>query len=254
MEKLGQLHERIGRDWDLVIVDTPPSRSALDFLDAPRRLGAFLDGRLIRLLAAPARVGGRIGVRVVQAGFGIFGNVMQRILGSQVLSEIEAFVSAFDTLFSDVRRRAERTYALLQQPDTRFLVVATPERDALREAAFFVERLRAESMPLAGLVINRLVTVPAAGLTREQAIAAAERLEDLNDAAPDDQLTAALLRVHADVLAVRERQEHLLRQFAAAHPRVARTSVPHLASDVHDIEDLDRVGGLLAMGSVADHA
>jgi anion-transporting ArsA/GET3 family ATPase len=245
MEKLGQLHERIGSDWDLVIVDTPPSRSALDFLDAPRRLGAFLDGRLIRLLAAPARFGGRLGVRVVQAGFGVFGNVLQRILGSQVLTDIEGFVSAFDTLFADVRARAERTHQLLQQQDTRFLVVATPERDALREAAFFVDRLQQERMPLGGLILNRLMTVPAAGLSREQAIASAERLVDGDDA---DRVTAGLLLIHADRVAARERQEHLTRAFLAGHSRVAVTAVPELPTDVHDIDDLARIGTLLSVG------
>jgi anion-transporting ArsA/GET3 family ATPase len=245
MEKLGQLHERIGSDWDLVIVDTPPSRSALDFLDAPRRLGAFLDGRLIRLLAAPARFGGRLGVRVVQAGFDVFGNVLQRILGSQVLTDIEGFVSAFDTLFADVRARAERTHQLLQQPDTRFLVVATPERDALREAAFFVDRLQQERMPLGGLILNRLTTVPAAGLSREQAIASAERLLDGDDA---DRVTAGLLLIHADRVAARERQEHLTHAFLAGHSRVAVTAVPELPTDVHDVDDLARIGTLLSVG------
>jgi anion-transporting ArsA/GET3 family ATPase len=245
MEKLGQLHERIGSDWDLVIVDTPPSRSALDFLDAPRRLGAFLDGRLIRLLAAPARFGGRLGVRVVQAGFGVFGNVLQRILGSQVLTDIEGFVSAFDTLFADVRARAERTHQLLQQQDTRFLVVATPERDALREAAFFVDRLQQERMPLGGLILNRLMTVPAAGLSREQAIASAERLVDGDEA---DRVTAGLLLIHADRVAARERQEHLTRAFLAGHSRVAVTAVPELPTDVHDVDDLARIGTLLSVG------
>jgi anion-transporting ArsA/GET3 family ATPase len=245
MEKLGQLHERIGSDWDLVIVDTPPSRSALDFLDAPRRLGAFLDGRLIRLLAAPARFGGRLGVRVVQAGFGVFGNVLQRILGSQVLTDIEGFVSAFDTLFADVRARAERTHQLLQQQDTRFLVVATPERDALREAAFFVDRLQQERMPLGGLILNRLMTVPAAGLSREQAVASAERLVDGDEA---DRVTAGLLLIHADRVAARERQEHLTRAFLAGHSRVAVTAVPELPTDVHDVDDLARIGTLLSVG------
>jgi anion-transporting ArsA/GET3 family ATPase len=245
MEKLGQLHERIGTDWDLVIVDTPPSRSALDFLDAPRRLGAFLDGRLIRLLAAPARLGGRLGVRVIQAGFGVFGNVLQRILGAQVLTDIQGFVSAFDTLFSDVRERAERTHRLLQQQDTRFLVVATPERDALREAAFFVDRLQQEGMPLGGLVLNRLMTVPAAGLSREQAIASAERLHDGDDT---DRVTAGLLLIHADRVTARERQEHLIRAFLAGHPRVAVTAVPELPTDVHDVDNLARIGILLSVG------
>lgn len=242
MEKLGQLHDQLGAAYDLVIVDTPPSRSALDFLDAPRRLGAFLDGRLIKLLAAPARLGGRLGVKVVQASFGVFGNVLQRILGTQVLADIQAFVTAFDSLFSDVRERAERTYALLQQPDTRFVVVAAPERDALREASFFVDRLRHDNMPVAGVIINRMTSVPAAGLSREQSLAIAERIQE------SDPFTSGLLRVHADRVATRSRQEHLVRQFTAGHPLVALTAVPHLASDVHDLDGLRVIGRLLAIG------
>ena len=244
MEKWGQLHERLGDDWDLIIVDTPPSRSALDFLDAPKRLGTFLDGRLMRLLAAPARVGGRVGVRIVEAGFGIFGNVLQRLLGAQIIADIQAFVAAFDTLFSDVRARAERTHALLQQPDTAFIVVSAAEDDALREAAFFVERLKAEHMPLAGLVVNRLVTLPAAGLTAEQAITAADALDS------EDALTAGLLRVHADRVRMRQRQERLTRAFIAGHPGVAMTSVAALPEDVHDLPGLRTVGMLMSIGSL----
>lgn len=244
MEKLGQLHEKLGDEWDLIIVDTPPSRSALDFLDAPQRLGNFLDGRLMRLLAAPARVGGRMGVRIVEAGFGIFGNVLQKLLGAQVIADIQAFVAAFDTLFSDVRVRAERTHALLQQSDTAFIVVAAAEDDALREAAFFVERLKAEEMPLAGLVINRLITLPAAGLGAEQALAGADALED------DDALAAGLLRVHADRVRMRQRQERLARAFVAAHPGVRVTSVAALSEDVHDLPGLRTVGMLMSIGSL----
>ena len=150
MEKLGQLHE--SAEWDLIVVDTPPSRSALDFLDAPRRLGAFLDGKLIRLLAVPAKFGGRIGAKLVEASFGVFGNVLQRILGTQVLSDIQGFVTAFDTLFSDVRKRAEETYALLQRSDSRFVIVSAPEDDALREASFLTGSQRFQPL---GSATNR---------------------------------------------------------------------------------------------------
>ena len=158
MEKLGQLRAKADADgtWDLIIVDTPPSRSALDFLDAPKRLGSFLDGRLIKILAAPARGAGRGFGRLVSAGFGMFTSVLSKVIGAQVLKDVQTFVGAFDALFGGFRERAEATYALLQDDGTAFLVVAAPERDALREAAYFVERLEAEQMPLAGLVLNRV--------------------------------------------------------------------------------------------------
>ena len=141
MEKLGQL--RRADEWDLIVVDTPPSRSALDFLDAPQRLGRFLDGKLLRLLTAPAKVGGRADLRVLNAGFGMVTGVLTKILGRQVLRDVQTFVSAMDTMFGGFRERAEYTYRLLRAPGTAFLVIAAPEPDALREASYFVERLDA---------------------------------------------------------------------------------------------------------------
>ncbi|MBO8187434.1 ArsA family ATPase [Streptomyces spirodelae] len=179
MEKLGQL--RAGDEWDLIVVDTPPSRSALDFLDAPGRLGSFLDGKFIKLMMAPARVGGRAGMKVVNlgmAGLSLFTGALNKLLGAGLLRDVQTFIAAMDTMFGGFRTRADATYRLLQAPGTAFLVVAAPERDALREAAYFVERLAADRMPLAGLVLNRVHGSEAAGLSAERALAAAENLED----------------------------------------------------------------------------
>ncbi len=245
MEKLGQLRaaaEAAGH-LDLIVVDTPPSRSALDFLDAPRRLGSFLDGRLIRILAAPARLGGRAYLRFVQAGFGVFTNVLSKILGAQVLNEIQAFVASIDTLFGGFRERAERTYRMLQQPDTAFLVVAAPERDALREASYFAERLRAERMPLAGLVLNRVQTSALPALSSADAEAAADQLQRLGAAY---RTTAGVLRVHAERVTTVERQRQLAARFTSAHPDVPVVRVPALPGDVHDLPALRRVGTALS--------
>jgi anion-transporting ArsA/GET3 family ATPase len=180
MEKLGQLRAR--DEWDLIIVDTPPSRSALDFLDAPKRLGSFLDGKFIRLLTAPAKVGGRAGMKFVNlgvAGLSMFTGALDKLLGASLLRDVQTFVAAMDTTFGGFRTRADATYRLLQGSDTAFLVVAAPEGDALREAAYFVERLGAERMPLAGLVLNRVHGSGAARLSAERAVAAAEALDVL---------------------------------------------------------------------------
>ena len=176
MEKLGQL--RAQDAWDLIIVDTPPSRSALDFLDAPKRLGSFLDGRFIKLLMAPAKVGGRAGVKFLNMGMSMMTGTLSKVMGAGLLRDVQTFVAAMDTMFGGFRTRADATYRLLQAPGTAFLVVAAPERDALREAAYFVERLAAEDMPLAGLVLNRVHGSGADQLTAERALAAAEALED----------------------------------------------------------------------------
>ena len=245
MEKLGQLRAQADREgsWDLIVVDTPPSRSALDFLDAPTRLGSFLDGRFIRILTAPARGAGRGIGRLAAVGFGLFTSVLNKILGAQVLLDIGAFISAIDTTFGGFRERADATYALLKDPGTSFIVIAAPEPDALREAAYFVERLRTDAMPLAGLVLNRMQQVIDPGLSAEQAAAAAERI-DLRE--PAGGLTAALLRLHAERVRIAERQQRLAQRFSAAHPQVPAASVPALAEDVHDLSGLREVGELLA--------
>ncbi|MFD8939987.1 ArsA family ATPase [Streptomyces sp. NPDC059578] len=189
MEKLGQLRAR--DEWDLIVVDTPPSRSALDFLDAPKRLGSFLDGKLIRVLMAPAKVGGRAGMKFLNVGMSMVSGALGKVLGSQLLRDVQTFVAAMDTMFGGFRTRADATYRLLQAPGTAFLVVAAPERDALREAAYFVERLAADDMPLAGLVLNRVHTSGAARLSAQRALAAAEALDERTAAETLDGRAAA---------------------------------------------------------------
>ncbi|MEU6481217.1 ArsA family ATPase [Streptomyces sp. NPDC047017] len=312
MEKLGQLRAR--DEWDLIVVDTPPSRSALDFLDAPKRLGSFLDGRLIRLLTAPAKLGGRAGMKFLNVGMSMMTGTLGKLLGGQLLKDVQTFVAAMDTTFGGFRTRADATYKLLQAPGTAFLVVAAPERDALREAAYFVERLAAERMPLAGLVLNRVHGSGAARLSAERALAAAENLEeprivdqgggkaglrnspetygssdsshadspeagasgpgtlddpgtpdrasadqnpagqdaadpvdaDPVDADPVDQVTAGLLRLHAERMQLLAREQRTRDRFAARHPEVAVAEVAALPGDVHDLVGLRDIGDRLA--------
>ncbi|MET8080911.1 ArsA family ATPase [Streptomyces sp. NPDC005303] len=319
MEKLGQLRAR--DEWHLIVVDTPPSRSALDFLDAPKRLGSFLDGKLIRLLTAPAKLGGRAGMKFLNVGMSMMTGTLGKLLGGQLLKDVQTFVAAMDTTFGGFRTRADATYKLLQAPGTAFLVVAAPERDALREAAYFVERLAAERMPLAGLVLNRVHGSGADRLSAERALAAAENLEAAENPetaenpeavenleeprivdqeggkaglrnspdtygssespaseapAPDegspadsentssertnkersahpadrsvDQLTAGLLRLHADRMQLLSREQRTRDRFTARHPEVAVAEVAALPGDVHDLVGLRDIGNRLAAG------
>jgi anion-transporting ArsA/GET3 family ATPase len=241
MEKLGQL--RASEHWDLVIVDTPPSRSALDFLDAPNRMSRFLDGTMIRLLTAPARAGGRAGVRLVGAGFMIFSRIISKILGGQLLSDISAFVSALDTMFGGFRERATATYELLRQPGTSFVVVAAPEPDALREASYFVDRLSTEGMPLAGLVINRTHPPATTALSATRAEAAAEAVAEVGGKGA--KLAVGALRVHAERMTAANREQRLADRFTSAHPEVPVRTVPAAAGDVHDLEGLRVMGEAL---------
>lgn len=248
MEKLGQLRSEAQRtgSWDLIIVDTPPSRSALDFLDAPKRLGSFLDGRMMRILVVPAKGGGRLAGRIVGAGLGMATGALNKIVGTQLLTDLQTFMTSFDTLFGGFRQRAEQTYAQLQAPDTRFVVVASPEGDALREASYFVERLSEEDMPLAGLVLNRAVIAPLADLSAEAAIAAADQLAEMEPKSASSEITEDLLRHHADNINIAQRQSLLAGRFHAAHPQVAVAVVPAQSEDIHDLAGLRIVGDLLA--------
>ncbi|AGM10216.1 ArsA family ATPase [Amycolatopsis keratiniphila] len=243
MEKLGQLAAT--DEWDLIIVDTPPSRSALDFLDAPTRLSTALDGRMIRLLTGPAKAGGWGLRKVVNAGFSMFAKAVSTIIGGQLLTDASAFMQAFDSMFGGFRERARKTSELLRSGGTSFLVVAAPEPDALREASYFVERLSEESMPLAGLVANRTHPV-LAPLSSAEAVAAAEQLAKGETSAP---LAEAVLRLHADRVALADRETRLLARFTRAHPEVPLVRVPALPSDVHDLEGLRDIGTKLATQS-----
>jgi anion-transporting ArsA/GET3 family ATPase len=235
MEKLGQLAAT--GEWDLIVVDTPPSRSALDFLDAPQRMATFLDAKMIRLLSAPARAGGRGLRRMVGVGFGLFAKAVGAIIGGQMLADASAFVQAFETVFGGFRERAAMTYELLRSPGTAFVVVAAPEPDALREAAYFVERLAAERMPLAGLILNRVHPILAdlpAGRSRELA----DQLEEAGSA----KLAAAVLRLHADRVDRSEREQRLLARFTSAHPSVSVVQVAAVPGDVTDLAGLQEIG------------
>ncbi|MEA2144545.1 MAG: hypothetical protein QOG59_132 [Solirubrobacteraceae bacterium] len=245
MEKLGQL--KASGDYDLVVVDTPPTRSALDFLDAPQRLTTFLDGRMIKILMAPAKAGGKAYLKVVSAGFNVFTGVIAKIIGASVLQDVSQFVAALETMFGGFRERAQATYDLLKAPGTSFVVVAAPERDALREAAYFVERLAEEHMPLAGLVVNRVHRSDVTSLTAERSVAAAQALESTGGSP----LAAAVLRLHAERVWLSVREQRMEARFSTAHPGVPVVEVAAQPGDVHDLAGLRAVGADLAGGAPA---
>ena len=238
MEKLGQLHteaEAAGR-WDLIVVDTPPARSALDFIDAPEHLSALLDGRFLRVLLHPTRGP----LRLMGAGFSMISAAMTKILGAQIISDVQTFVRAFEALFGGFRQRATSTFELLSSRHSTFLVVATPQHDALREAEYFVDRLTEEGMPLSGMVINRVHTC-ALAISPERALSLAEDL-----AGTSAVLEVEALRRHANLMRMIETETRMMERFAAARPTVAQTQVQSLPTDVTDLAALRRVGALLS--------
>jgi anion-transporting ArsA/GET3 family ATPase len=141
-------------------------------------------------------------------------------------------------MFGGFRERADQTYALLKDSETAFVVVAAPERDALREASFFAGRLDEEGMPLAGLVVNRIQRVAAPTLTASRALAAAEQLADADDRSTTAATTEGLLRLHASLAETADRQERLAARFTAGHPGIPVVEVPASAQDIHDLDGL----------------
>jgi anion-transporting ArsA/GET3 family ATPase len=238
MEKLGQLHSEAEAHgtWDLIVVDTPPARSALDFLDAPEHLSSLLDGRFLRMLLHPARGP----MRFMTAGFSMISAAMTKILGAQIISDVQTFVRAFEALFGGFRQRATATFELLSSRHSTFLIVATPQHDALREAAYFVDRLTEEGMPLSGMVINRVHT-SALAISPERALSLAEDL-----AGTSAVLEVEALRRHANLMRVLQTESRMMERFASARPTVAQTQVQSLPTDVTDLAALRRVGALLS--------
>ena len=234
MEKLGQL--RASDRWDLVIVDTPPSRSALDFLDAPNKMSRFLDGTMVRLLTAPrGPAAGRLQVRQRRVPLLQQDHHARCWAGSCCATSPPSsrlWTPCSAASGSGPRPRTS-CWAGRAPP---FLVVATPEPDALREASYFVDRLSAEGMPLGGLVLNRTHPPATTTLSATRAEGAAEEI--VEGGVEGAELAAAALRVHAERMVRATREQHLADRFTSAHPEVAVRTVPAAAGDVHDLDGL----------------
>lgn len=227
MEKLYELREEGG--FDLVVVDTPPTRNALDFLDAPRRLTAFLDHRLYRVLTAPTR-----GVmRAVNVAAQTFLRTVAKVVGAEVIDEAITFFAAFEGMEEGFKERARHVLALLSDPATAFVLVASPRRDTVAEATFFAERLAEGDIAVQALIVNRMHPDFGAGLAE----AAAERARTL--AGTD---LGGLYANLADFALVASREEEHLGGLAARVAPAPVVRVPFLRTDVHDLAGLEEVG------------
>jgi anion-transporting ArsA/GET3 family ATPase len=238
-EKLYELHE-LGAEtpegervsFDLVVVDTPPTRNALDFLDAPRRLAHFLDHRLYRMLTAPTRAY----LKAVNVAAQAFMRTVSKLVGSEVLQDALRFFTAFEGMEAGFKERAAKVQALLADPGTAYLLVASPRQDTVAEAAWFAERLRSSHLPVEALVVNRVHPRFGEG-GPEGAQARAETLAGT--------ALGGLYENLADFRTMAEGEEaHLVGLSAAVDPAPV-LRVPFLADDVHDVDTLEQVAGHL---------
>ncbi len=221
--------ERSGR-FDVIVLDTPPSRNALDFLDAPDRLTGFFDGRALKLLLAPTG----FAARALGVGTGAILGVLKRITGAELLEDLSVFFQALGGLIDGFRERAEAVRALLADPATTFLVITSPQRDCAEEAIFFAGKLRSAQMDFGALIINRVHFV---GNENEPAPALATVAGQLSGEfeAP---LAAKLLSSYSEALALAERDAAAIERLIEETGEMEPVIVPEQAGDVHDVEGL----------------
>jgi len=243
MEKLHELHEEGG--YDLIVVDTPPTRHALDFLDAPARLTRLLDNRIFRVLMAPTRTGLRIAGAALQAFF----RTVAKVVGAEVIDDVVAFFRAFEGMEQGFRERAATMTELLAAPTTGFVLVTSPRSDAVREAEYFAERLAESDLEVAALVVNRVHPDFSEG--RDAGALAARAAELASRAATAPPAThdaiarmAARYANLAEYAALTRRERE---QLDDAGTRIGAVTVAYVPSLTHDVVDFT------ALDTVASH-
>ena len=226
MEKLYELHEE--RRYDLLVLDTPPTRNALDFLDAPKHLSRFIDSRSLQFFMAP----GRRGLKIFGRGTGLMFSVLKRATGIDLLQDLSEFFQAFGDMAGGFRERAEGVNKLLSDRGTTFLLVTSPARDSIDEAIFFNRRLRESRLPFGGVVVNRMHELAAAKDGPDEAEVAKLLGEPLGRKVSRNLEDYRRLAAHD-----RENVAHLRKELGKS----AMIAVPHLDDDVHDLGGLARM-------------
>jgi len=249
MERLFEIHQT--GVYDLIVVDTPPTRNALDFLDAPARMADFFGGRLLRWITAPYRVGGRRGARMITMASRPFYQLADRILGSQFLQDIAEFFLNFQSMYDGFVKRSRSVEALLHDKRTTFVVVTTLEDAPLREGELFCSELVKRSFHLGALVLNK--TLPrelfgaegaaAAATLRTDAGAIAGALDGITDAGAAARVLTTI-GASFENFAVVARREEELRHELAVRPDVV-VDIPTFADEIADISGLARIARYL---------
>jgi anion-transporting ArsA/GET3 family ATPase len=234
MEKLFELHHS-GR-FDLLVLDTPPARNALDFLDAPRRLTQFIEGRSLRVFMRPTGFAARVAGR----GASVALSVLRRIVGFDLLADLSEFFTAMSGMVEGFQERAKRVNELLAAPSTSFLVVCGPQGEPISEAVYFHRKLVEARLPFGGVIVNK-VHIIGDGDAADGAGLRAELREVLGD----EKLADRVAENFADFEALAERDARNIDHLAAELRTSSVIRVPYLDEDVHDLAGLDRINRYL---------
>ena len=242
MEKLFEIHAE--DRYDLLVLDTPPTRNALDFLDAPRRLTQFIEGRALQVFMKPTG----LGMKVFGRGTSMMFGVLRRITGVDLLEELAEFFQAFSGMVGGFRERAKRVNELLTDQETSFLVVCAPQGEPISEAVYFHRKLVEAKMPFGGVIVNK---VQYEGRFPAEADAQLPELsERLADELGDEDLAERTAANFDDFRRLSERDRRNVEHLAAEMRTRAVIQVPHLDHDVHDLAGLMSVNRyLFASGS-----
>jgi anion-transporting ArsA/GET3 family ATPase len=226
MAKLYELDQE--GSFDLLVLDTPPSRNALDFLEAPRRLNSFLEGRMMHALVRPTG----LGVRMLGLGTAPLLAALRRVTGVDLVSDLGRFFQLLSGMTGDFSQRADGVQQLLHASTTSFLLVTSPEREPIDEAMWFRQTIEQEGFPLAGVVVNRV------------------HHDLLGDSEPGDvkrglsrilgaELAQKVAANFRDYHLLARRDEHNIARLAQALDGQPLLLVPQLDQDVHDLEGLE---------------
>lgn len=234
MEKLFELHSE-GR-FDLLVLDTPPSRNALDFLDAPMRLTQFIEGRSLQLFIRPTGFAARVATR----GTGVVLSILKRIVGFDLLADLSEFFTAFSGMIDGFQERAHRVNTLLRDDETAFVIVCGPQAEPVEEAVFFHSKLVEADMNFAGAVVNRVRYRLGTKVPKLKALTAKIEAET-GDA--DLAERAARNLIEYDVLARRDVENIATLSKKLGGDPVIR--IPYLDTDVHDVAGLCEINRFL---------
>lgn len=232
MEKLFELHSEAR--FDLLVLDTPPTRNALDFLDAPKRLTQFIEGRSLRVFMKPTGLAAKVAGRGASVALG----VMKRIVGFDLLADLAEFFNAFSGMVDGFQARAKRVNQLLADPDTLFLVVCGPQGEPIDEAVYFHRKLVEAKLPFGGVIVNK-VHYPAEGLqggNGDEGLPAA-----LAEKLGDEDLAKRVVANFGDYQALAQRDARNIERLAKELSSRVVIRVPYLDEDVHDLAGLAEI-------------